>query len=331
MVYISKQSAKDFLKKAFFNLRFFISILIFVSVYSWLFGPKETLMGVAVNIAFTMFDNIDLGFDSREASVGIFLLFPFIGLMTYLSQFHMIPAVFIHFIGVYLLMLLTTAPLAHKTYMPFILCYIFAQSSPVQGREFGIRMAGLAVGGLLDGIVYYLHHRKKTYKRTYRDLLREAFKNSTRSRFVLRMTLGITAAATAGALLHVAKPMWISIVVMSLTQPFTHDTHERIQHRLVATVVGCIIFSVLFNYLIPPVYSTLALMVLGYIYMFVKEYKIQQVFVTINALAAAMILFDASTSIPMRITLLVFGIAIVLILNWVDEHVIERVVKLAAH
>jgi len=192
-------------------------------------------------------------------------------------------------------------------------------------------MAGLAVGGLLDGIVYYLHHRKKTYKRTYRDLLREAFKNSTRSRFVLRMTLGITAAATAGALLHVAKPMWISIVVMSLTQPFTHDTHERIQHRLVATVVGRIIFSVLFNYLIPPVYSTLALMVLGYIYMFVKEYKIQQVFVTINALAAAMILFDASTSIPMRITLLVFGIAIVLILNWVDEHVIERAVKLAAH
>lgn len=298
----------------------FLGSLIFINVYSMLFGATETLVGVAMLTGYAMMRNMDLGFDAGEATAGIFLLFPLIGIMAHISQFNLLLAIPVHFFTVYFLMLLSSLPLAYKTYMPFILCYIFAQSNPVSGQLIFNRMIGLTAGGLLIAMVYYLSHRKKVYKRKFRTLLEEIPKNSTRNHFILRMAVGITVAAELGGILHVAKPMWITIVVMSLTQPFTVDTHMRIRYRLIATISGSVIFMFLFGYLIPPSYSTYVLLFLGFIYSFASEYKVQQIFVTINALGAAMILFGPITSIPLRIILLILSVGVVLLLDKADQH-----------
>lgn len=313
---ISKKNVKFFFSK----LLTFTITLVFINLYAILFGKSETLVGVAIITGYSMMQNLDLGFDSREAAIGIFLLFPFIGMMAHISQFNLLLAIPIHFITVYLLMLLSSLPLAYKTYMPFILCYIFAQSNPVSEQMLLNRILGLTVGSLVISLAYFLSHRTKAYKRNLKSLLKDIPKNSTRNHFILRMAIGITLAAELGGMLHAAKPMWITIVVMSLTQPFTEDTHARIRYRLIATVIGSAIFMFLFGFLIPPSYSTYFLLFLGFIYSFASEYKIQQIFVTINALGAAMILFGPDTSIPMRIILLILGVTVVLLLDKADRY-----------
>lgn len=313
---VSRKKIKFFFSK----LLTFTITLVFINLYAKLFGQSETLIGVAIITGYSMMKNLDLGFNSRQAALGIFFLFPFIGIMAHISQFNLLIAVPIHFITVYLLMLLSSLPLTFKTYMPFILCYIFAQSTPVSEQMIFNRLLGLMAGSLVIALTYYLSHRTKVYKRNLKSFLKDIPKNSTRNHFILRMAIGITLAAELGGMLHAAKPMWITIVVMSLTQPFTGDTHARIRYRLIGTVIGSAIFMFLFGFLIPPSYSTYFLLFLGFIYGFANEYKIQQIFVTINALGAAMILFGPGTSVPMRVILLILGVAVVLLLDKADRY-----------
>ena len=47
-----------------------------------------------------------------------------------------------------------------------------------------------------------------------------------------------------GSLFEISKPLWISIVVMSLTQLEFTETLTRIKHRFVGTLVGIIIFFI---------------------------------------------------------------------------------------
>lgn len=315
-----KQTAKKVASKTLT----FIGILLFINGFSWLFGSANLIIGVAVSTGIMVLKDVDLGVKPWQGIITVAVLFPMTGVMALLSQWNVWAAVGIHFLTVLALMVLTSAPLSSKAYLPFLLCYIFAQGNPVWGHDAWMRVLGLTLGGLASGVVYWAYHRKKQQKRTVGTLVAELPRWSLRSDFIWRVTIGVTIAMTAASLMDAGKPMWVSIVVMSLTQPFMKDTLQRTLHRGVATVVGVILFVLLFQFLIPMQYSSYALLLLGYVYNFVSQYKVQQVFVTINALSAAMILFDPGVSIFMRVSLLLVGIAIVLVVSLTDTYVVHR-------
>ena len=204
-----------------------------------------------------------------------------------------------------------------KLYLPFVLCYVFLQGSPATDSELPIRIISLFIGGALVAIIYYLTHRKaeEEDRRTIKDMLSNIDIHSLQTNFSLRMAIGITVAIFIGTVFDFTKGMWITSTVLSLTQPYYTDIKEKIGQRLVGTVIGAIIFIILFNFLIPKSLDSIVLLVIGYIYSFIKPYKIQMIFVTLNSLAAAMILFDASTSVPMRIFFVIIGIVIAVLVN----------------
>lgn len=74
---------------------------------------------------------------------------------------------------------------------------------------------------------------------------------TVRKGYILRMSMGIAAAMFIGMVLHLRKPLWISIVVMSLTQLHYHETLERIRHRFLGNVLGILFFVVVFRMLVP--------------------------------------------------------------------------------
>ena len=117
-----------------------------------------------------------------------------------------------------------------------------------------------------------------------------------------------------GMLLQLKKPLWISIVVMSLTQLDFAETFQRIKHRAIGTVCGAVLFLVLFRVLIPEQYAGVAILAIGYISFFIPEYKYKQVVNAINALNASLVLLDTFTAIENRVLCLLAGIAIVLLL-----------------
>ena len=142
--------------------------------------------------------------------------------------------------------------------------------------------------------------------------------------FALRMAIGLTISMFIGGIFGFVKGMWISATVLSLTQPHYEQTKERIGQRIIGTIIGAILFIILFCFIVPKSMDTIVLLVLSYIYTFIKPYKIQMIFITLNALAAAMILFDASISVPMRIAFVLVGVVIAFIVNKVLYSRFER-------
>lgn len=291
-------------------------IIIFVNGYGSIFGKQNLLVGVVVVTATLMFMQINIGYDVNQSVFLIIGLFSYIGVATSLSHINPMLGLFINLISVFGVLYIVTEDIRSKAYLPFMLLYVFMEGNPIASGDEIKRILSILIGGVLVGTVLYLFHRKKNYNtKSIVDMLKEIDVRSERFKFSLKMAIGIGLAVFIGKLIGAQKGMWISIAVMSLTQPKHEQTQERIKKRLIATIIGSITFIILFKILIPSQYTIIATLVLGYIYTFVKEYGLQMVFVTINALTTAVLLFNVQLSITMRINFLIIGICIAYLIS----------------
>ena len=299
------------------NLIMLIGIIIFVSIFSSVFGSGNTLVGVIIITAILMFSSISVSLKFKDALFGIIISFLALGVVSYVTMLHPYIGVPINFIFVFLITYVFTNKIETKVYLPFILCYVFLQGSPVSSEELPKRIASLLIGGLLVAIIYYFSHKKASDEdhRSLKEMFHSIDIHSLQGNFALRMAIGITISMFIGGIFGFVKGMWISATVLSLTQPNYSQTKERIPERIIGTIIGAVIFIVLFYFIVPKSLDSMVLLIIGYIYMFVKPYKLQMIFVTLNSLAAAMILFDASVSVPMRIAFLLVGILIAVVVN----------------
>ncbi len=179
------------------------------------------------------------------------------------------------------------------------------------------RLIALFVGGALIALVYYFSHRKKddSDHMNISEMIKTINKDTLQFNFSLRMALAVSIAMLLGSILGFQKSMWISITSMSITQPHFDDTKTRVKERFFGTLIGSAIFVLIFVYLVPQQFSSIVLLILSYIYTFIKEYKIKMIFITMSSLGAAMILFQPGVSVPMRIAFIVMGIGIALVVN----------------
>ena len=294
-------------------------IIIFVNGYGSIFGKQNLLVGVVVVTAALMFMQINIGYDVSQSVFLTIGLFTYIGFAKYLSHLNPILGLFINLVSVFGVLYIVTEDIRNKAYIPFMLLYVFMEGNPIASGGEIKRILSILVGGALVGTVLYIFHRKKNYNtKSIVDMLKEVNVRNERFKFSCKMAIGIGLAAFIGNLIGAQKGMWISIAVMSLTQPEHEQTQERIKKRLVGTIIGSIIFVVLFKVLIPPQYTIIATLVLGYIYTFVNEYRLQMIFTTINALTAAVLLFNVQSSITMRINFLIIGICIAYLISKIE-------------
>lgn len=304
-------------KLLFGNLILIIGIIIFVSLFSKIFGVENSLLGVGVVTAILMCGVIDLDLQIKDAILVIIVSLIIMGFSAYLSRLNPLLGIFINFTTIFFTIYIVTNRMDTKTFLPFILSYVFLEGNPVTIDKLPIRVVATFIGGILIALAYYITH-KNQQKFAYNSLLEQLksiSKNSLQFNFVLRMAVGVTVAMFMGNYFSFEKSMWISITVMSLTQPHLHETKERIKYRVGGTILGALIFVVLFNFLVPKSLTTYALLFLSYIYTFIKEYKVQIVFITMNSLGAAMVLYDMSVSVPMRISFILVGTVIAFIVN----------------
>lgn len=299
------------------NLILIIGIIAFVALFSMLFGVENNLLGVGVITAVLMCGVIDLDLPMKHSAIAILLSLIIMSFSAYLSRLNPLTGIVINFITAFFIIYMSTNRLDTKTFLPFILCYVFLEGNPVDIEKLPIRIVATIIGGGLIASTYYMTHKDKK-KFAYNSLF-EQFKSikkdSLQFNFVFRMAVGIAVAMFLGNYFDFQKSMWISITVMSLTQPHLQETKQRIKYRVFGTILGALIFIVLFNLLLPKSLTQYALLFLSYIYTFVKEYKVQIVFITINSLGAAMVLYDPYVSAPMRISFILVGVVIAFIVN----------------
>lgn len=304
-------------------VRFIFSVA-FIGVVQLFFGSGNILAGVAVSVAVTMFPVMDTGLKPLQMAGVIVGLFLGTGIVAELSVISPWLAVPFDFLIIVVIMALCAAPLNLKSYICFLLSFVFCQATPVPLEEFPMRLLCLFTGGVLTALCTLIWWRKKGYGKDGIGIRQQIHLSAQHKGLILRMAAGITTAVFAGSMLGLKKPLWISIVVMSLTQLELSQTFERIKHRAFGTVVGIALFIVVFQIVVPQEYSMLFILLMSYLSFFTPEYKYKQIVNAVCALNASLVLLDSTTAIENRVLCLLGGIAIVLLMHMLEK-IVERV------
>lgn len=300
-----------------YNAFRFLITLGFVFLFQSIFGAENTLIGVAIGVGFTMLPLCNL--DIHPWTMASITLILYIGsvITAQISIFNPWLAWIANFLFTAFILLLSNEPMSMKVNISFLLCFVFAQSTVVPSNLFLNRLWATACGALFVAGCILLHWYRHGYGKNGIRLKHQVLRCQRNRSYILRMSSGISFAMFIGSICHLQKPLWISIVVMSLTQLEFSETIERIVHRFLGTFAGVFIFFVLFQQVIPKQYAALMVMLLGYIGYFFPEYKYKQVINAISALNASLVLLDTRTAIENRILCLIAGILIVLSIHFV--------------
>lgn len=312
---------KDFLKLCLKNLILIISIILFVILFSSIFGKENLLIGVALITGILMFTKTDLGLNKKETPfiiIGISLITAICNLVSF---YNIYLSIFFNFTAIFLLMLISTVKLHYKIYMPFILMYIFAVGNKIPYGGALKRVSAILTFGVVLAFIHIIFNRKELGGKTLKSIFKEFNLKNESSIFTLKMAIGITLAMFFGDIIGLERGMWISITVMSLTQPNFEVTKNRIKWRLIGTVIGIICFFILFEWLIPEDYTVFLIYILAYIYTFIKNYQIQMVFVTMNSLSAAREVFEGGSyhSSIVRVSFIIVGVIITLFIVFLEK------------
>lgn len=304
------EKVKLFLKDFLSKMPIFLFCVAFISVHNILFGTENSIICVIVLTGLFMFMRGDLGFRVEQASVSIFSFFVIMGIAAKVSVINPFLGIFVNFIVINLLLIISSHDLTQGNHVPFMMGYIFAQGYDVSGAIFGKRMISLCVGGLVIALLYYFINRKKEYKRNFKDLFREWNIYSIRTQWYIRMSVTLTIAMFIGDICNYPRTMWVTLTILSLTMPFGEEHKERGRVRIVAAILGTALFYILFQILIPVQYQSIVVMLAGFIAMFIQNYFIKSIYNSFSALGAAVLLFPTKDALLLRVGSNIIGTAV---------------------
>lgn len=293
-------------------------------VFPMIFGMENVLPSVALCVGLTMLPFAELNVAPLTMAGITILLNLGCGLVAQLALAPVWLALPFNLIFVAVLLLLTCEPTLTKPSISFLLCFVFCQSSPVAPERLPMRLLALLVGSLITAATLLIVWKKRGYGVNGRHLVEQVRHCLKHRAYILRMSVGLAAAMFVGMFFHLRRPLWISIVVMSLTQMDVGSTLERIKLRTIGTVIGVGVFVIVFGLLVPPQYAMVAVLMMGYLSFFTSDYKHKTVVNAISAINASLALMDTGSAIQNRVACLAAGIGIVVVL-WLIQHIWHRI------
>lgn len=150
---MTKETCINICRTVIKNAIHFISILAFISIFALLFGTKNMLPGIAIQVGMQMFPSCNIMMKPKQFASVIFALYFSCGLMAAFSLSNLWLGCMLNFVMVAIILLFTCEPKELGLQMPFLLCYIFCQVTPVYGQDFLLRLLGLAIGAILVVVV----------------------------------------------------------------------------------------------------------------------------------------------------------------------------------
>lgn len=292
----------------------------FVTVYSIVFGNENSIVGVVVLLSLMVFRNADLGIRTDQST---WLLGAFFLVMTIGSHGANLAGPFagllINVAAISFLMMFG----CHNPFMfnqsTLVLSYLLLYGYDVSGKSYAMRIAGMALGGILTCIVFYRNHAKQVFKRDMKDVISSFRVESSRSRWQMGAGLCIPLVVFLAEICHMPRAMWAGIAAMSVILPFMDDMKSRILGRIIGNIAGVIVFTILYFLLPKSIYTYIG--ILGGIGVgFSVKYGWQAVFNTFGALAIAAEAYGLANAVGLRVIQNVFGVVLAFVccfsLNW---------------
>ena len=240
-----------------FNLIILLPIIAIVGLYSSFFGGDNTLVSIICIAHSMMFVKKQLGYDKKTSAKSVLGLYLIIGISTVLSPYNLLLGIVLNFITITTVMYFTTEDPANGLYSLFLLFYIFMEGTPIVEGTVLLRLTSILVCGLLAAFIIYKFTPRDNVNPTRPTLFKGLLphlKNTEPKRyyFILRMALALTLGMALGNLIGLEKGMWINVTILSLTQLSYKETKERIPKRIAGTIIGILLFIVIFNLILPP-------------------------------------------------------------------------------
>lgn len=313
-----------YLFKILLNIAF---CTLFITLFSVIFGPENSVAGLGVLLCIMVFRCADLGIRTSHGVLCIFIVFAILAAGPKISN--MLPAGWAFCANVAFIMFLLLFG-CHNVIMfnhsTLVLAYLLIQGYDVSGEAYGRRLAGLLVGTILTAFVFYRNHRKQTYKRTLTSLFKEIDLSSTRTKWQLRFAFTISGVLLIATLLNLPKAMWLGIAAMSVCMPFRNDIGYRVKYRILGNIWGGIMFIT--AYLIFPENAIAYFGILGGIGLGLSaSYGWQSAFNAFTSLAIAAPAFG----VPYAILLRVFHNTFSAVLTWLFDRIFEPALSVCNH
>ena len=138
---------------------FFIVLVLFIGLFTSLFGESNALVGVVIALMALMLLGKDLSRRPLTNLSALMLLLLAMGTGGYISLTNPYIGIPVNFTLVFFMVFLTMRDIGSPVYFPFTIGYALLLSSPVTGSELTLRMIGLAVGSVfVVGLNVLFHH-----------------------------------------------------------------------------------------------------------------------------------------------------------------------------
>ena len=281
--------------------------VVFVTIYTKLFGENNSIVGVVVLLSVMVFRYADMGIQNQHGAFSILIIFGILAFGPRLTN--MVSPIFafvLNLFCIFALMLLGCHNVIMSNHSTFVLAYLLLQGYDVNGHDYVLRLVGLAVGAIATACILYRNHKKTPYKRSFHHLFQEFDLSSARTRWQIRLTLGVSSVMLIASLLKIPRVMWIGIASMSVLLPFRKDMVARVKFRAPGNILGAVFFLVLYTVLPESCYGYIG-MIGGVGVGLSATYGWQTVFNSFGALAIATPIFGLPTAIFLRIFNNAFG------------------------
>lgn len=310
---MTKEKITSFFKLILSKLPLFIFCVVFVEGYGALFGKDNTTTAITILTALLVFLKNDLSFNPVQATICIPLLLIITNTASKVALLNPFWGIPINFISISLILILSTHDMNKDNHVPFLLGYIFCQGYDVSGEMFKMRTISVLIGGALIAVVYFLVHHKDKYDVQVIDLFKSLNIKTDQTQWYIKLTFTLTLVMFLGSFVGFSKTMWISFAVLSMIRPKREESIHRMKFRLPATIVGSIIFFVVFQVLVPLEYRQIVVIATGFIMMFIDNYVKKTVANSFSALMAAMLLFSNRDAMLIRIIANAVGLDVVIL------------------
>ena len=153
-----------------------------------------------------------------------------------------------------------------------------------------------------------------TYKSSY-QFFTNIDRNSVRFTYAIRLGLLITLAAFISDYFDLEYGRWILFTVFSVTQPYSEMAKFRFTDRMIGTLIGAVIFLILFGIVQDSSARLFLVALLGYLQVYATAYRIKVLTVTLCVLSTAALTGDFAILTVERVIYVLIGIILGMIAN----------------
>ena len=204
-----------------------------------------------------------------------------------------------------------------------VLGYLLLYGYDVSGRDFTLRLAGIAFGALLVCTVFLCKHRSRSIPLRIRDIPVAFSLHHPRSRWQLCQIFCVPLVVLLAELAGLPRAMWAGIAAMSVILPAAEDMHYRVRRRVLGNIAGVLCFVILYFLLPPSIYAFIG--VIGGIGVGLSaKYGWQAVFNTFGALAIAAEAYGLKAALGLRLLQNVFGVLFALVFCLLFSRMLAR-------